>query len=163
MNNPYAPPDAKLADPAAGPGSAAKAVAIGLAVDIGGTTIATVILALAYGIVLGALGASAEEIEAVITNVPTDSGFFYMVALGGLAFSMLGGFVCARIAKRSELKLGAILAAISAGLGLALGGDETQLGTMISLTLLGIAAVIAGARIGQARNRRAGASAAPAD
>ncbi len=43
--NPYAPPDAKLADPAAAPGSPLKAVALGLAVDLGGTVIATVLVA----------------------------------------------------------------------------------------------------------------------
>ena len=155
-NNPYAPPDAKLADPAARPGSPIKAVTIGLAVDLGGTVVATVILALAYGIVLGALGATAEEIEAVTTDMSTDSGFFYTLALAGLAFSMLGGYVCARIARRSELKLGAILAAISAGVGLAFGGDPSRLGILISLTILGIAAVLAGANLGRAKNRRAG-------
>jgi len=155
-NNPYAPPDAKLADPAARPGSPIKAVTIGLAVDLGGTVVATVILALAYGIVLGALGATAEEIEAVTTDMSTDSGFFYTLALAGLAFSMLGGYVCARIARRSELKLGAILAAISAGVGLAFGGDPSRLGMLISLTILGIAAVLAGANLGRAKNRRAG-------
>lgn len=155
-NNPYAPPDAKLADPAGRPGSPIKAVTLGLAVDLGGTIVATVILALGYGIVLGASGSSAEEIQAVTTNAPTDSGFFYMLALAGLAFSMLGGYVCARIAKRSELRLGAILAAISAGVGLAFGGDPSQLGMLISLTILGIAAVLAGANLGRAKNRRAG-------
>ena len=151
--NPYAPPDAKLADPAATPGSPLKAVTLGLAVDLGGTVIAAILIAAAYGIVLGALGASTEEIEAVTANMPTDSALFYLTALAGLGCSMLGGYVCARIAKRGELKLGAVLAAISAGIGLALGGDPGQLGMLISLTLLGIAAVLAGANLGRAKNR----------
>lgn len=154
MKNPYAPPDAKLADPAAAPGSALKALAAGLAVDLGGSIVSTLLLAIGYGIALGALGASAEEIESVTSNVPTDSALFYLATLAGLAFSLLGGYVCARIAKRAELKLGAILAAISAGIGLAIGGDPGRLGMLISLTLLGIAAVIAGAHIGRAKNRR---------
>jgi len=66
---------------------------------------------------------------------------------------VLGGYVCARIARRSELKFGAILAALSAVLGLALAGDDQQLGTLLSLTLAGIGAVIAGARLGLAKNR----------
>lgn len=155
-NNPYAPPDAKLADPAGAPGSPVKAVAIGLAVDLGGSIIATLLLAIAYGIVLGALGVSAEEIEAVTTNMPSDSPFFYLATLAGLGFSALGGYVCARIAKRAELRLGAILAAISAGIGLALGGDPGRLGLLLSLTLLGVAAVLFGAKTGRAKNRRGG-------
>ncbi len=152
--NPYAPPDAKLADPAAAPGSPIKAVAAGLAVDLGGSIVSTILLAIAYGIVLGTLGVSAEEIESVTTNLPTDSPLFYLATLAGLAFSLLGGYVCARIAKRAEFKLGALLAAISAGVGLAIGGDPGRFGMLISLTLLGIAAVIAGAQMGRAKNRR---------
>lgn len=153
--NPYAPPDAKLADPAASPGSPVKAVTLGLVADLGGTVVATILLGIAYGIVMGAMGVSAEEIEAATTNMPTDSGLFYLATLAGLACSALGGYVCARIARRSELKLGAILAAISAGIGLAIGGDPGRLGMLISLTILGIAAVLAGANMGRAKNRRA--------
>jgi hypothetical protein len=152
--NPYAPPDAKLADPAAAPGSPLKALAAGLAVDLGGSIVSTILLAIGYGIVLGALGASVEEIESVTSNLPTDSPLFYLATLAGLAFSWLGGYVCARIAKRAELKLGALLAALSAGVGLAIGGDPGRLGMLISLTLVGIAAVIAGAQMGRAKNRR---------
>lgn len=152
--NPYAPPEAKLVDPATGPGSPIKAVTIGLAADIGGTIVATVILALAYGVVLSASGASAEEIEALTGNPSTDSWFFYVTALVGCAFSMLGGYLCARIARQGELKLGAMLAGISTLISLAFGVEPNQLGIMISFTLLGIAAVLAGAWLGRARNRR---------
>jgi hypothetical protein len=75
------------------------------------------------------------------------------MALVGLGFSALGGYVCARIARRSEMKLGAILAAVSALSGFFLAGDEQQLGTMLSFTLLGFGAVLVGARLGLAKNR----------
>jgi hypothetical protein len=130
-----------------------KAVAVGLAVDLGGSIAVTILLVIAYRIVLGAMGVSAEEIESVTANMPTDSALFYLATLAGLAFSGLGGYVCARIAKGAELKLGAILAAISAGIGLAIGGDPGRLGVLISLTLASVAAVFAGANIGRAKNR----------
>jgi len=150
--NPYAPPEATLHDQPAKPGSAFKAIALGLAVDIGGSLLATIILALIYGAALGAAGVKGEDIAATMRASATDSWFFYVGTLAGLSFSVLGGYVCARIARRSEIKLGAILAAVSAISGFLLAGDEQQLGTLLSLTLLGFGAVIAGARLGLARN-----------
>jgi hypothetical protein len=151
--NPYAPPEAAVQDLPARPGSAFRAIVLGFATDIGGTLVATIILALIYGVALGAAGIKGEEIAATIRASATDSWFFYATTLVGLGFSVLGGFVCARIARRSELKLGAILATLSAISGLALAGDELQLGTLLSLTLLGFGAVLVGARLGLARNR----------
>ena len=151
--NPYAPPEASVQDQPSKPGSAFKAIALGLAVDVGGSLIATVILAVIYGAALGAAGVRREDIAATMQASATDSWFFYAGTLFGLAFSVLGGYVCARVARRSELKFGAILAVLSAALGLALAGDEQQLGTLLSLTLAGIGAVIAGARLGLAKNR----------
>ena len=152
--NPYAPPEATVNDLPPRPGSAFKAVALGLAADIGGTLVSTAILALVYGIALAAAGVKREDIIATMQASATDSWFFYLTALVGLGFSVFGGYVCARIARRSELMLGAILAALSALTGFFLGGDDPQqLGTFLSLTLLGIGAVLAGARLGHAKNR----------
>jgi hypothetical protein len=89
-----------------------------------------------------------------MSTIPTDSWLFYAATVVGLGFSVLGGYVCARVARRSELKLGAILAAVSAVLGIVLSADHYQLGTLLSLTLAGIGAVLLGARLGYAKNRR---------
>lgn len=151
--NPYAPPQAALKDLPAGAGSAIKAVTLGLLADIGGTFAALMVFMVGYGIVLGISGASAEEIAAAADFSATDSWQFYAATLIGLAFSVLGGYVCARIAKRAEMKLGAVLALLSAGLGFVLAGDEYQLGTLLSVTLAGIGAVLFGARLGTAKNR----------
>lgn len=151
--NPYAPPEATVKDLPAKAGSAFKAVAFGLGADIGGTFVAGIALALIYGVVLGASGASTEEIMASTKAIGTDSWLFYAGALVGLAFSVLGGYVCARIARRDEMKLGAILAGLSALIGVLFSGEAYQLGTLISLTLAGIGAVMIGARLGYTKNR----------
>jgi hypothetical protein len=151
--NPYAPPQASLKDAPPGAGSAIKAVALGLVADIGGTFAATLVLMVIYGMVLGASGAGVEEITAAADFASTDSWLFYVSGAVGLAFSVLGGYVCARIARRKEMQLGAVLAAISAVSGFFLAGDTYQLGTLLSLTLASIGAVMAGARLGYARNR----------
>jgi uncharacterized membrane protein len=151
--NPYAPPEATVKDLPAKAGSAFKAVALGLGADIGGTFLAGIALALIYGVVLGASGASTEEIMASTKAIGTDSWLFYAGVLVGLAFSVLGGYVCARIARRDEMKLGAILAGLSALIGVLFSGEAYQLGTLASLTLAGIGAVMIGARLGYAKNR----------
>ena len=51
------------------------------------------------------------------------------------------------------MKLGAVLAAISAVSGFVLAGDTYQFGTLLSLTLAGIIAVMIGARLGYRKNR----------
>jgi hypothetical protein len=146
--NPYAAPQARVADAPAGRGSVLKALALGLLVDLGGT--------FAVGLVLGmvglfAIGMSPEEVTAAANS--TDSWLFYVGGAAGLACSVLGGYVCARVAGRSELKLGAVLAGLSAVAGGLIAFDEVRLGTFLALTLLGIGAVLAGARWGAARNR----------
>lgn len=151
--NPYAPPQASVKDLPPAAGSAVKAVSLGLLADIGGTLVATTVFLLGYGIVLGASGASAEEIAAAADLTSTDSWLFYAGTLVGLCFSVLGGYVCARIARRAELKLGAVLAVLSAAIGILLADDHYQLGTLLSVTLASIGAVMVGARLGYAKNR----------
>src|SRR5262245_21392943 len=153
--NPYAPPEASVQDRPSKPGSAFKAIALGLVVDVGGSLIAAIILAAIYGATLAATGVPREDIAAAMQASATDSWFFWVGSLVGLSFSVLGGYVCARIARRSEMKFGAIVAALSAVSGFFLGGDQLQLGTNLSMTLLTFGAVLVGARLGLARNTAA--------
>jgi CHASE2 domain-containing sensor protein len=106
-----------------------------------------------YGVALGVSGAGEEQIAAAADFSSTDSWQFYAGTLLGLAFSVLGGYVCARVARRNEMRLGAVTAALSAVLGLLISADQFQLGTNLSMTLAAIIAVMTGARLGQARNR----------
>jgi hypothetical protein len=130
-----------------------KAVVLGLLVDIVGTTAGSLLLGALYGIMLAASGASMEEIAAAGESVATDSWMFWLSTAMGLAFSVLGGYVCARIARRDELKLGGILALASAVLGYLIAAGYYELGTFLSLTIAGMGAVMVGARLGQAKNR----------
>ena len=79
--------------------------------------------------------------------------FLVVPTLIGLAFSVLGGYVCARIARRNEMKLGAAVAVVGIVLGELIGGDSHQLGVHLSLILSSIVAVMVGARLGYAKNR----------
>jgi hypothetical protein len=122
--NPYAPPEATVHDLPAKPGSAFKAIALGLATDIGGTLVATVILALIYGVGARRLRRQARGHRRDHAGFGDRLVVLLCPSLVGLGFSVLGGYVCARIVRRSELKLGAILAAMSALLGILFAGED---------------------------------------
>ena len=147
--NPYAPPETKLADAPAGPGSAIKAVVIGLAVDLG----ATFVLGFLIGVAGLASGIAPEALEA--QSASTDSWLFWAGAAAGLACSVLGGYVCARIARRDEMRPAAALAALAVLAGYFMSADLLELGTFLALSLLTVGAVLYGARLGAARNRPA--------
>lgn len=151
--NPYAPPSAAVQDLSERAGSPLKAIALGLLVDVGGTTVGSLLLGAIYGIALAASGASLDELAAAGEGPATDSWLFWISTAMGLVFSVLGGYVCARIARRNELRLGAILAALSALLGYLIASGHYELGTFLSLTIASIAAVIGGARLGYWKNR----------
>ncbi|NJN40224.1 MAG: hypothetical protein HC807_04340, partial [Gammaproteobacteria bacterium] len=61
--NPYQPPGAPIsgADRVERFGSPVKAILFGLLIDIGGSIVAGTILAVAWGVLLGAGGVSGEE------------------------------------------------------------------------------------------------------
>ncbi len=151
--NPYAPPAAALQELPAKAGSPLKAVTLGLLVDIGGTTAGSLLLGILYGIWLAASGVSVEEIAAASEGAIKESWLFWISTAMGLGFSLLGGYVCARIARRNELRLGGILAVLSALLGYLLASGYYELGTFLSLTLASIGAVMFGAHLGYRKNR----------
>jgi hypothetical protein len=77
-----------------------------------------------------------------------------MFALGlivGLGFSVLGGYVCGRIARRSEYRLAGIQAVLSVLLTSAFGDSSAELGVDAALTVLSVACVIVGAHLARKR------------
>jgi hypothetical protein len=107
-DNPYQPPEAPVtgADRDERPGSPVKAILVGLAVDIGGSIVAGTVLVVAWGILLGAGGASGEDMDRFFN----DSDTFQWVSLGtGLGFTALGAYVAARIANHAEYRYALML------------------------------------------------------
>jgi hypothetical protein len=88
-----------------------KAVIIGLLVDIAGSIVASLIIAVAAGIIMGANlaitepGLKSAEISARIEQQLTASvGFNLSFLFIALFFTGLGGYIAAKIAKIAELK-----------------------------------------------------------
>ncbi len=101
--DPYAPPKAPVADPGGDrQGSFVKAVLVGLAVDIGGTFAAGILLSVLVGVAMSVADGTMEESAELFAG----SGLLKaaMMAIGG-GCTVLGGYVAARIANRTELNV----------------------------------------------------------
>ena len=149
-HNPFAPPQAKVTDAGAKePGSRIKALVLGGLVDVGGTTLVGIPVVIADGSLSGMSRAQVAA-EALQTSTP----IFWLLTVLGLFFSTLGGYVCARIAKRDELRLGLLQGSVLALFGFLVGSATHSVVVNLMFALLTLAFVVLGARIGQDRNRR---------
>jgi hypothetical protein len=152
--NPYQAPGAALADVERPAGSPIKAVIYGVLVDVGGSIVAGLAIALAYSIVLAASGAPIEEIQRAVTE-PAETSWYSIVGfLVGCSASILGGYVCARVAAASEMKPVGIVAAVSGVASLLMGMGAYSFEWNALMALVGMAAVFAGGWAGARRNRR---------
>ena len=146
--NPYAPPNTRVADPPPKPGSPTKAVSLGLLVDMGGTMALGIAIGFVYSVQLAASGKTAEEIEAaVLIGITTGLGFVILLAIG-CAFSVLGGYVCARISRRTDYRLGFVMGAISVVAGLLLAWTSYSPVEHILLAGLNVACILGGVKFG---------------
>lgn len=152
--NPYGAPAAKVADRDPAAGSPVKGVIYGVLVDILGTLGATVAFGLGYGIYLASSGVPLEEIERAGQEVDPTSGIGLAGTFIGLGFSVLGGYVCARVAGAPELKWAAIVGAISAvsGFLIAMGSESYSAPLSLLSNGLSFAAVMVGGYLGARRN-----------
>src|SRR5688572_5074856 len=111
VSSPYRTPGASVRDPAAAKGSAWKAVLAGIAINTGGTFVASAGLLLVYGATLMGSGVDdPQELQRALMSISLDSPVSIAGMLVRGALSVAGGYACARIARRSEYALGAIIA-----------------------------------------------------
>lgn len=158
--NPYSPPQSIVTEAPQQRGSAVKAVVLGLVADFGGTFVGVLIFWMLFMIAAAASGAaSGGDVEALIQGAAAkltagDSWPFYVNLLIGTSCSVFGGYVCARVARHRELRLGALMGAIVSGSGLFSGPGSASIGLWLMLLLAGMGAVMAGAWLGLTKNRR---------
>jgi len=154
-HDPFKAPGSNVDVPDTARGPAVKAVVLGLMTDIGGSVISSLAFFMVYGAYLGATGGTADDLMMLARGNGIDSPMALALALVGCMFSVLGGYVCARIAKHSEYRLGAILSACSVAAGLLLGGGGESDAMTGLFSLFTVASVMTGAHLGARRNRRA--------
>ena len=163
--NPFKPPDTdpdKPRRPPLTPGSPVKAVLSGLAVDIGGTILCGIVISVIYAIQLHSQGLGDAEMRDAMENMPHDSMLYVAGNLLGLLMSLLGGLVCARIARRDEYRIGIVMATLSALIGLMMSSHVDADEMTVLLTVTSVACNLLGVKFGAEHNRRAEAAAAPA-
>ena len=157
MGSPYTTPGAPVRDPAAARGSAWKAVLAGIAVNTGGTFVASAVLLMVYGATLMGSGVdNPEELQKALISISLSSP----VSIAGMvvrsALSVAGGYACACIARRSEYTLGAIVAACGVLAGFYPGGlANFPAGTHVGLNVASVVSLFAGVWLGIRRNARA--------
>jgi hypothetical protein len=144
-SDPFVPPRSALVEPPRPPGSAIKGVLAGLVIDVGGSFVAQMIVGIGVTLVLVRNGMSEQGMRDLLTGLQPWSPLGLALLVPGLACSYLGGYACARIARRPTLRPALILAALSAAFGLYMSDDNAGPATTAVLTALDLAAVMSGA------------------
>ncbi len=131
------------------PGTPLRAVLTGLAIDWCGSQVVGIVLA-----TLATAGLSDEQARAALEQMSPQSTYALLGMALGLLCSVAGGYACARIAQRNELRIGGVMVAISGMLALMLGSGQGS----DDLTLLSAACTVAcellGVKYGRDHNRR---------
>jgi hypothetical protein len=142
-------------------GSPLKAVLTGLAVDIGGSALLGVLLSAVYALQMTTADMTESQLHEVMDHIPPDSAIAILGNLLGALMSVAGGYVCARIVRRDEYRVGLVMTAISALFALLLdsGHDADDLGAL--LVLCTVACNMLGVKYGTEHNRRLEAPATP--
>jgi hypothetical protein len=113
MHNPYSPPAVRVADVAPPKkGSGTEAVMIGLLVGKVCYFFASILLTIIGVIVQDAQRVPQDRLMGALSHI-TSASVEIADAVIGFLFSVLGGYLCVRIAKHSEYKLGLILLGIN--------------------------------------------------
>jgi hypothetical protein len=155
-NSPYAPPKADLGGGRAAkePGSALKAVLLAFLANVLLSFALGIVFVVLYSAFLAVTGKSMDEIVEVMSTIG-DHGATDIVVLvleGGC--SILGGFICARIARHSEYQLGAILGALLATFSWVMAMDDDAKAMLAATMIVTVVATMAGVWIGVRLNRR---------
>ena len=150
-DDPFRPPSSNVEVRQYKRGSAVKALLLGLAVDLGGTFLFGFLATLVIAVFLGATG-RAHEVESALGGFSYDSGPGIVLLMIGCFFSVLGAYVCARSARHSEYRLGAIMAGVSVVLGVLL--DSQPAAMTLLLSVVTVASVMTGIHLGVRANRR---------
>ena len=154
--NPYTPPNAPIKDRGPeGAGSTVKAVAYGVLTDLVGTTVAGVALLIVFSTILLGQGHTPDSLATELL----DSSTYMVVSLGvGLSFTVLGGYVAARVANRREYWHALIVGIIVLVMGeLMVSADPTSMPLSIRIVgdLLVVPAALFGAHLRRTAKERA--------
>ena len=147
----FKPPATEVRDRPRGKGSAVKGLVLGAVVDLGGTLLFSILLSMVFAIFMTAGGRSPQEIQAALARSDADPLLSGIGLVGGCAFSILGGYVCERVARQGNYRLGVILSCILAAVGLLLSWSTYSLPMLGLFTALTFGSTLLGTRLGLER------------
>jgi|GEM_PF-2072100 hypothetical protein len=142
----YRPPRARLEPHRREPGSILKAVAVGAFIDIGGSFVATFLIATVALFVLMSQGYSEPEAINTLRDISAWSPLWMIFVLAGLGASMLGGYRCAVIANRNNYLAPGLMSLVSVGVSAML-EEPPPLNELLLYSALTVAAVLGGASL----------------
>ena len=151
MDNPYSPPTSPVSDPPPAAGSAFKAVALGALTDLGGTIVSGIVIGMIYTMMISNSGLSDDEVAAQLQEFGKDGGGYLLLTLVGCGFSILGGYVCARISQRTDYRLGFATAGLSVAFGLLMGWDQADALLHAAMAIVTLVSVLVGVKLGMPR------------
>ena len=149
--SPYTPPVSDVEVVAERKGAAWKAVLIGELVDIGGTVLLSYIESTVAFVMMRNRGLDDAEFLKMFDD-PL-SPLLLTMTLTGILLSILGGFVCARIARHNEFKLAGVMVLISTLFSIAVGNKELT-AYYVSMYAATVISVFFGSWLGLKLNQR---------
>ncbi len=159
-DNPYTPPSAPVGDrDPERTGATWKAVLFGVTTDLFGSTIGGMVLLVLFSSMLVAQGQAPEEISPMLLQ---SNQYLFLSLAVGLTFTVLGGYVAARVANHRERRHALIVGVIVLIIGeIMVSGDPT--GMPLSIRIIGdllvVPAALLGAHLRRAAKLRAQAQA----
>ena len=145
--NNYRPPRADVSSRNREPGSIPKAVVTGAVIDIGGTILGGIVIALLYSMLLGAQGQTSAQIEQALREYDRWSLYGLILTAMGMAMSVLGGYQCALVANRTTYLAPGILSLVSVTFGAVVSQGRVPLPELLLLSAVTVAAILGGASL----------------
>jgi len=139
------PPDLRPSSrPPEQPGTPVRAVLTGMAIDICGSKVVSIVAVTIYAMQVVTPDMSDAQAADMLQQLPPSFGTLMSVA---------GGYACARVVLRDEFRVGAILAVAVTFFGLLL--DDAGVSDLTLLYILcDVAGILLGVKYGAAYNRR---------
>jgi len=152
MSSPL-PPDRQPSNRAEPPGSALRAVLTGVSVDFCSTQLLAIGVFAIRAAQVATPGMTPDQVTDALNAAPPSLWLMLLGSgLGALA-SVAGGYVCARVARRNEYRVGAVMAVVALFISLVVdNGAGTDLGLLY--LLCDTACRFLGVKYGAEHNRR---------
>jgi hypothetical protein len=155
--NPFAPPSTQVTDrDLPEPGSPFKALLLGLLWSVGAANALGLLIGMGWAVFLIVSGTPSASVQVQIAaDLQPGSPLFLLLMLMGCGFSILGGYVCTRIARHHEYRLGILMALLGEACGWLLSGGEIGMsaGLFALVSLASAASVLLGVYFARAANR----------